>query len=166
MTNYSYVETVVKRKDKTTLYLMRILMVLAVLFAIYFSRFNAVTLVISILLIMAVIYFFPLLDMEYEYIFVDGQLDFDKIMGGSKRKSDLRIDFENVEIMAPIGSHTLDSYKQTNIKNKDYTSRDKDIKPYVIIFRKEDTAYRILFEPSKEMIEAIKRKAPRKLSQY
>ena len=43
-------------------------------------------------------YLLPRLHVEYEYVFCDGQLDFDKISGGMKRKNMLRIDFENLVV--------------------------------------------------------------------
>ncbi len=164
--NYSYVETSVKRKETAATYAIRVIMVLAAIFAFFFSLNNVISLIISVVIIVAIVYFFPQLKVDYEYVFVDGQLDFDRILGGNKRKHDLRIDFEQVEVMAPEGSHALDSYKNVQLKVKDYSSRSKDVKPYVLIYRKGDTAYRILFEPSKKMIQAIKQKAPRKVSEY
>ena len=61
-------------------------------------------------------FFFPKLHIDYEYIYVDGQIDFDRITGKSKRKTMLRIDFEQVEIMAPSDSSALDSYKNMQLE--------------------------------------------------
>ncbi len=164
--DYSYVETTVKKKETIATNTIRVLMVLAAIIVLLFSVTSTLSLIISVIIILAIIYFFPQLKVDYEYIFVDGQLDFDRILGGSKRKHDLRIDFEQVEIMAPKGSHALDSYKNGQFKVKDFSSRDQNAKAYVIIYRKGDTAYRIIFEPSEKMVQAIKQKAPRKLSEY
>ncbi|NLJ90397.1 MAG: hypothetical protein GX323_05800 [Clostridiales bacterium] len=166
MMDYSYVETSVKRKETASTYAIRVLMILAAVLSLVFSVGRLLGLIISAAVIIAVIYFFPQLKVDYEYIFVDGQLDFDRILGGNKRKHDLRIDFEQVEVMAIEGSHALDPYKNASLKVKDYSSRNTDIKPYVIIYRKGDTAYRILFEPSERMVEAIRQKAPRKVVDY
>ena len=50
-------------------------------------------------------------DLEYEYIFVKGELDIDKIMGKSRRKRCVVVDLESTEIVAPLNSHALDSFK-------------------------------------------------------
>lgn len=163
MYSYSYVESSVKRKETIATYAIRVLMISAVIFAFFISFYNLFTLVISILLIVGVFYFFPQLKVEYEYVFVDGQMDFDKILGNNKRKTDLRIDFEQVEIMAPQGSSELNSYINMDLKRKNYTSRDPDVNPYVIIYRKGNTGYRILFEPNEVMIKAVRQKVPRKV---
>ena len=164
--DYSYAEAGVKRKETIGTYAIRVLMVFAVIIAFLISSLHFITLIIGMAVILAVIYFFPKLKVDYEYIYVDGQMDFDKIMGGSKRKTDLRIDFEQVQMMAPQGSHALDPYKNLTLKTKDYSSREEGSKPYVIIYQKGDAAYRILFEPNEKMINAIKLKSPRKVAEY
>lgn len=166
MNSYSYVETSVKKRETFATTAQRVGMILLAIIAVAVSVYNFFTFIIGVLVVVGVIYFFPQLNVEYEYIFVDGQMDFDRILGSKKRKRDLRIDFEQVEIMAPEGSHSLDSYKGLNLKTKDFTSRDPEIKPYVIIYRKGNEGYRIVFEPSDKMIKAIKIKAPRKVMEY
>lgn len=164
--NQTYAEAGVKRRETASSYGIRALLILAIIVAIFISTLHTIALIISIVIIFGVIYIFPKLKVEYEYIYVDGQLDFDKIMGNSKRKTDLRIDFEQVEIMAPMNSHALDPYKNSNLKTKDYSSRNPEARPYVIIYRKGEKAYKILFEPNENMLEAIKLKNPRKLAEY
>lgn len=164
--NYSYAEAGVKRKETVGTYAIRVLMIFAAIIALLISTFNTIALIAGTAIIIAIVIFFPRLKVDYEYVFVDGQLDFDKIMGGAKRKTALRIDFEQVTIMAPMGSHALDAHNNPSYKVKDFSSRNKDVKPYVIVYRKGEDAYKILFEPSKKMIEAIKSKNPRKVSEY
>ena len=119
-----------------------------------------------IIIILLVFFFYPRLNVEYEYVFVDGQLDFDKIMGKAKRKTMLRIDFEQVEIMAPYNSHALDSYNNIQLEQKDFSSLSKDSKPYAIIVSKDNKKMKILFEPSEKMLAMIKQKSARKVVTY
>lgn len=164
--NELYAEAGVKRKETAGTYALRVLLVIVAIVAFLLTFQNTILLLLAAILIVAIIYIFPRLSVEYEYVFCDGQLDFDKIMGKAKRKTALRIDFDTVEIMAPEGSHALDAFKHANLTVKDFTSRDKNIKPYVIIVRDGETAMKILFEPNEKMLNCIKLKAPRKLSQY
>ncbi len=164
--NELYAEAGVKRKETAGTYAIRFLLIFVAFVAFLLTFQNSILLFVSAILIVAIIYFFPRLSVEYEYVFCDGQLDFDKIMGNAKRKTALKIDFEQVEIMAPKGSHALDSYNHVKTVVKDFTSRDKNAKPYVIILREGDTATKILFEPNEKMINCIKLKSPRKVSQY
>ena len=112
-------------------------------------------------------YLIPRLSVVYEYVFCDGQLDFDKIMAGEKRKHMYRLDFEQVLIMAPANSHALDSYKSNPAAKKlDFTSLEKDRKVYCIVESSGDIQTLVYFEPNEKMISYIKQKAPRKVSEY
>jgi len=143
---------------------LRILVVLAVIITFVFATLlaNKILFALGIAGGCVVVWFWPRFNMEWEYIFVDGQLDFDTISGGEKRKTRLRIDFEDVEIVAPINSHALDPYHDKKIL--DYSSLKKDSRKYVIVVRlNEQGLSKIYFEPSDKMLDIMKMKSPRKV---
>ncbi len=164
--NESYAEAGAKRKETAGTFALRFLLVFVAIIAFLLTFQNSILLIVSAILIVVIIYIFPKLSVEYEYVYCDGQLDFDKIMGNAKRKTALKIDFEQVEIMAPEGSHALDGYTYVKTAVKDFSSRRKEVKPYVIVIRKGETATKILFEPNEKMINSIKLRYPRKIAQY
>jgi hypothetical protein len=164
--NELYAEAGVKRKETIGTYALRFILIFVAILSFLLASLNTIMLIIGTGLIILIVFMFPRLNVEYEYVFCDGQLDFDKIMGNAKRKTALKIDFEQVEIMAPFGSHELDSYSQGNLTTKDFTSRRKEVKPYVIIYRNGESKLRILFEPNEKMLGCIKMKSPRKLVSY
>ncbi|MBH1939444.1 hypothetical protein I5677_00890 [Mobilitalea sibirica] len=164
--NQLYAEAGVKRKDTTATLALRFLMFVGIIIGFIAMFLGQIFSIVGIAMVVVLFYLLPRLNVEYEYVFVDGQLDFDKIMGKAKRKQILRIDFEQVEIMAPINSHALDSYNHVQMDKKDFSSGTKESKPYVIIANVDNKKYRILFEPSEKMIGMIKQKSPRKLSPY
>lgn len=166
MNNQLYAEAGVKRKDNAKTMALRVLLVLGVLLGIILMLIGGVIGVIGIALVIAIVFLYPRLNVEYEYIFVDGQIDFDRITGKAKRKTIFKVDMEQVEIVAPESSHALDGYTYTQLDRKDFTSGDKSVKPYVIIANVEDKKCRIAFEPSEKMISMMKQKSPRKISQY
>lgn len=164
--NQSYAEAGVKRVDTPQTILLRSLLIIGIFAGLFILLKGGLIGVLGAVVIVVLIYLFPKLSIEYEYVFVDGQLDFDRISGKSKRKTMLRIDFEQVEVMAPEGSHALDSYNQIQCEKKDFSSGRKDRKPYVIMASVDNKMLKILFEPSEKMLDAIKQKTPRKLSDY
>jgi hypothetical protein len=164
--NQIYAEAGVKRKDTASSMGLRLLMILGIVAGFYITFLGSYFGVIGIAVILVLIYLFPRLNVEYEYVFVDGQLDFDRITGKSKRKTMLRIDFEQVDIVAPADSHALDAYANIQSEKKDFTSRDKNSKPYVIIVSKQDKKLKIYFEPNEKMITMMRQKSPRKVSTY
>lgn len=164
--NQLYAEAGAKRKDNAKVMGLRVLLVLGVIIGAILMMLGSYMGIAGVLLIVAMIFLFPRLNVEYEYVFVDGQLDFDRITAKSKRKTILRIDLEQVEIVAPEGSHALDSYTYADLVKKDFSSGDKNSKPYIIIANADEKKYRIAFEPNEKMINMMKQKSPRKIVQY
>jgi len=164
--NQIYAEAGVMRKDTMTTMLYRVLMILGIIFGVYITLLGQTLGVIGVAIIAVIVFLFPRLKVEYEYVFVDGQLDFDKITGKSKRKNLLRIDFEQVDIIAPMNSHALDTYANIQTEKKDFSSRDRSSKPYVIVANIQNKKVLIIFEPNEKMLAMMKQKSPRKVSSY
>lgn len=164
--NQLYAEAGVKRKDNANVMGLRVLLVMGIVLGIILLFIGGIIGIVGVVLVAAMIFLFPMLNLEYEYVFVDGQLDFDRITGKSRRKTMLRIDLEQVEIIAPEGSHALDGYTYLELARKDFSSGDKNSKPYIVIANAEEKKYRIVFEPSEKMITMMKQKSPRKIVQY
>lgn len=165
--NESYAEAGVKRKKTATTLMIQIAAVFGILVVFFVGGMflgSIATFIASVLVVLCVFFFPRMNSIEYEYVFCDGQLDFDKIMGNAKRKTALRIDFDKVEIMAPAKSHSLDSYNHIQqLKVKDFSSQNPEAKVYAIIVRKDNEVNKVLFEPNEKMIACIKQKAPRKV---
>ena len=98
----------------------------------------------------------------YEYVFVDGQIDFDAIYGGEQRVNIQKIDLEKVDIVAPEQSHALDSYQQ--IPLKDCSSGFDEDRHYIAVYRGDDgNSVRIRFTPDETLLNNMKAKARSKI---
>ncbi len=167
--NDLYTEASVKKRVTATDTLIKVVIIagVAVLLGCGFILGNKLLGFIGVLGVVFAYYFLPQLNVMYEYVFCDGQLDFDKIMAGEKRKHMYRLDFDQVLIMAPANSHALDSYKSNPAAKKlDFTSLEKDRKAYCIVESSGDLQTLVYFEPNEKMVSYIKQKAPRKVSEY
>jgi len=162
--NQLYAEAGVKKKQDLLTITYRVLLVLAVFVALYIASLKGVFPIISVVMIAGVIFLFPRLNVDYEYVFVDGQIDFDRIIAKSKRKTLLRVDMEQMEIVAPSGSHALDGYTHVQLVTQDFSSGNREKKTYIIIANVKERKCRIVFEPSEKMIDMMKQKSPRKIS--
>lgn len=167
--NDLYTEASVKKRVTVTDTLIKVVVIFLVAVMIVFG-FMLNKMLITLLGVVGAFLaysFLPRLNVVYEYIFCDGQLDFDKIMAGEKRKHLYRLDFEQVLIMAPANSHALDGYKSNPAAKKiDFTSLEKDRKVYCIVESAGDLQTLVYFEPNEKMLSYIKQKAPRKVSEY
>jgi len=166
--NDLYTEASVKKKVTVTDTLIKVVVIVLLLAMILGGfLFNKIITILGVIGMFVAYYLLPQLNVVYEYVFCDGQLDFDKIMAGEKRKHMYRLDFEQVLIMAPANSHALDGYKSNPAAKKlDFTSLEKDRKVYCIVESSGDIQTLVYFEPNEKMISYIKQKAPRKVSEY
>ena len=117
--------------------------------------------VIPVGIILPVVLMFRNLNVEYEYVFVNGDLDIDKIMNKARRKRMFSVDADQMELLAPVGAVELMQYKK--IKTYDYTSGKKDAKIYALIASNKGEVCKVLFEPNETIVEGFFVKAPRKV---
>ena len=109
------------------------------------------------------IFVLPKLDVEYEYLYVNGELDIDVIYSRQKRKRIDSYDMQELELMAPTKSHALDSYVNgQGVKIKDFTSGRPDQKSYTLVLNKEKGREIIRVEFDDVVVNDIRRISPRK----
>ena len=163
------VECAVKRKTSVKnlalLGLIIGLMVVAFAFFIFYFR-NGIMFLIGIFLCVLISKLTSMCDEEYEYIFLNGDLEFAKIVGKKKRKELISVAMNEVELVAPLSSDKLAPYENGDSSRylvRDYSSAFPNHRErmYAMICRTENQAYRIIFEPNEKLIEAMWQLAPR-----
>lgn len=106
----------------------------------------------------------PAFDLEFEYLYVNGELDIDKIMSKQKRKKVLSIGINDMELIAPKNSHELDYYRQNkSLKVRDFSSGEERANVFAIIVKKDNQTEMVLFEPNDVILNDMRRIAPRKV---
>ena len=163
-----YAEARAKKKVTTKDNLIKIFLVGGMIGCFTIGFFSAVMIFFIFgLIFMGVGYFvLPKLAIEYEYVFCDGQVDFDRISGGAKRKTMLRVDFEKLVVIAPKNSHALDGYRHNGVTVKDFSSLEEKARVYGMVISGGEKPTIIYFEPNEKMLTAMKQKAPRKIMEY
>ena len=163
-----YLEEMVKRRKTTKDMILRALLMglTGVLVLLSILTFNIIITLPAIAVCIADIFIFPRFNVEWEYQYVNGELDVDRILNKSKRKRIASYDIANAEILAPVSSHRLDYYNNnTKISVKNYTScnpeREKLV--YAMVIPSEGETTKVLFEPSEQMLKEMRTKAPRKV---
>lgn len=113
------------------------------------------------------IFLFKRLNLEFEYIVTNGEMDVDKIMGRSSRKRLLTVDCRNFDILAPYKDEHRSEYESQSIaKRVDVSSSVSAPGRWFAIFSAKDGARTLLvFEPNERMLEAFKTYIPRKIKQ-
>jgi hypothetical protein len=161
--NETYVECMVKRKPNLGIKLLyAALVALTALLVLWGLVAGFLFLVIGGVFAALTYYVYLNSEIEYEYIYVDRQLSVDKVLNRSRRKKVAAYDLERMEILAPIASYQLDSYKNRTAQVVDYSSGEKkEPDPRFSLYY--DGKTQIVFEPSPEMVKAIAMVAPRKV---
>ena len=156
-----YTEVLVKKqqtgKDKV---IKGVLIFFTVLFAAAGIMMNPLILLLALVLGIVDYIFIPKLSVEFEYLYVNGELDIDRIYSQSS------YELSNMEILAPYQSHQLDSYKKNqSIKRYNYSSgiEGQGHKPYAFVISKDNTMQMVIFEPDEVMLKDIRNRAPRKV---
>ena len=162
--NETYVECMVAHKKSPLAgafkYIMYALAILCFLSGVVLSPLG---IILAIVLGLVGYIVSPMLDIEYEYLYLDKSISIDKVMAKEKRKHITDIDLNTMEIMAPLSSHELDSYKAQKLPYKEYASGLNDSKVYVIMYIEKENKQMVGIEPNEEMLKAIKTYFPRKV---
>ena len=163
--NEGYEEILVKKGKTPTDTILKALAIGVTSFLIIAGilLFNPIILVLGMIMgLLSYYLILPNIDLEYEYLYVGGDIDIDKIMAKRKRKKVGTFSKDNLEIMAPTGSDHLSPYLK-NGKVKDYTSADPSVKTWTLVYGGEKTSDIIRLELTDEIAQDMRRYAPRKV---
>lgn len=161
-----YVEWLVKKERSFVDKLVRmmsvvVLVICAVLLALTLSpTFFIVTVLVALFTHFA----FTYTDVEYEYIFLSGEFCIDRILSKSKRKRIEKIDVQHMEIVAPIDSDKLAGHAHKKYREYNYTSGIRTQNSHIFVMY--CNGKKILFEPNRELMEAMKNTIPHKVHMY
>ena len=164
--NDTYCELIVKRRTTGSALICRFFAVFASAVAIFLSilMFSILGLTAGAFFVWIDMIIFRNTDIEYEYQFFSGNLDIDVIYGKKKRKRARRFDLKKIEVLAPLKSEKLRYYDGKNLKALDYSSGYPNDKKYAFVIPgDEGVIYKVIFEPSEEMVNSIKMYVPSKV---
>ena len=159
----SYVEWLVKRKDPVYAIPVKILMVIISAFSVLMALQKIWGVLLMLAAFAATYFVFINLSIEFEYLYADGGLRIDRIMGKARRKKVFDCEKEDVQFVAPSDSYMLKDYENANTKLADYSSGRKDGKVYAMIYQKGSESRKVLFEPNEKMINSMRRAYLRKM---
>lgn len=163
--NETYYEIMVAKKTSPLLKFAQILTaVLAGIFAL--SMFLGMIWGILLAVVFGVASYFLSLHsvVEFEYLYIDKELQIDRILARSKRKRMETLDLNELVVLAPLRSHEVDRYRNQNVKRADYSSGEEanEQNKYLLVVDNKQ----VIFEPTEELVKTIHMFAPRKVFTY
>lgn len=93
---------------------------------------------------------------EYEYIFTNGEIDIDKIMGQRKRKRLI-----TVEIKSSTAFGKEKTAANSDVTLVDVSCRESDDNYYIDFRHRELGNTRLIFTPNEDMLELVEKYIPR-----
>lgn len=164
--NDSYAEVLLKCKKRPadTMIQLVVLALTVILLVLGFFMRMVILLVPGVFLLIVSNFMLPLMNVEYEYLFVAGELTIDKIMGRTKRKNCVTVEMDKVEMIAPADSVRLSEFSHLKCVEKDYTSGQEQSRICVCIYHEEKNVCKVFFEPDDKMLELMRQTSPRKVS--
>ena len=113
----SYIEVMVERKPSgVMLFLKYLLMGLAAVAFLGAFVFGNLLIIIAIAFGVGSYFVGMYANIEYEYLYLDKEITIDKVMNKSKRKRVGVYQVDKMEILAPLKSYHLDSYRNRQVK--------------------------------------------------
>lgn len=159
-----YSEWIVKRKSPSWAFAAKVALIIVTILLVLLAMMGFVIFLIPAIIIGYLTYRLSLnWDLEYEYTFVKGEMDVDKIMAKSRRKRCAAFNMEQTEIVAPEGAHQLDDYKNMPCKTMDFSSGIAENKKYIMYTSYNNEMVKVIFEPSDRMLEDMWNTSPRKV---
>ncbi len=159
--NDFYSEHLVKKRTEAKDVVIKIVMIILTVFCILFHRAIPLGIVVSALLIAADVFIFGMLDIEYEYIYINGDLDIDMVIHKARRKRVCSVNIKDAELIAPSKSPEMMIHK--SVPKLDFSSKMPDAETYEILVNAAGVRKRIIFETKPEVIEDMWMRAPRKV---
>ena len=156
-----YTELLVKRKPSVKEKLMKALLIVLVILSIPTVLMYKFGLLLMVAAIAVTVIVFIRTDVEYEYLYYNGELDVDIIYRKMQRKNIFSVNINDMEILAPINYIEVKHYER--LKTLDYSSGTKNGNKYVMVIAKGGQKIRMIFEPNEKMVEDIFYRAPRKV---
>ena len=160
-----YSELLVKRertiKDSITKYGLIVLTAIAVIAGLIITPLIWIA---AVALGIACYFVIPKTDVEYEYLFINGDFDIDMIMSKTKRKKVKSFKLSESDLAAPLDSHRMDYYNgNQNMKVLDFSSGNPEHKRFGVITRLDENLCKIILEPDEALAQAMKNSAPSKV---
>lgn len=160
----NYKELLVKKESGMKEKLLRAVCLVPTIVVGFFTLItgNIILFVATVALGILDYFVFQWTDIEYEYLYLDKEITVDKIMAKTRRKRQATIDVNKIEIMAPVKSHQLDSYRNRNCKELDYSAGTDlpEQKVYAVYY---DGNQKYLMNLTEDFAKMIKGMAPRKV---
>lgn len=154
-------EQLVKRSKTVATAVKKVGLIAATVVSILLGFVHPMLVWVTAIMIIVDIFLFKRMNVEFEYVYFNGDLDIDKIMDMQSRKRVFSTNIKEMEVIAPSGSVELHPYQRT--KTLDFSTQNPDDKVYEMVTLFKGETVKVLFNPNEKILNGMKNMAPRKV---
>ncbi len=154
--NDLFSEILIPRKQTMGNMMIKVFLILATVFCFFVGLMIPIFLLVGVGMIFLDSWLIPRQSTEFEYSYVNGDLDIDKIYAKKSRKHIVTYHIHDAEIIAPATSSSLDGYQ--NLPMEDYTDGTPEGRKKALVFvaSNKDARKRVYILPNEHMWNDIR----------
>ena len=129
------------------------------------ALFIPLCLVLTVIAIVVYIMLFRRRHIEYDYCFMNDEIEIAEIMNSARRRKVLQFQAEEITLVAPADSVRLDNEKQmdASVRVKDFTSEEPTDKVYGLVVNQSGKKTIVMMELTDTMMKQMKQLIPHKV---
>ena len=154
-------EQLVKRSKTTATTMKKAGLIAVTVLSVLFGFVHPMLVWVTTILVVVDIFLFKRMNVEFEYVYFNGDLDIDKIMDMQSRKKVFSANIKEMEVIAPTGSVGLHPYQRT--KTLDFSTHNPEDKAYEMVTLFKGETVKVIFNPNEKILNGMKNMAPRKV---
>ena len=116
---------------------------------------------VTIILVVLDMFLFRRMNVEFEYVIFNFDLDIDKIFNKESRKRVFSTNIKKMEVIAPAGAAQLQQYQ--GLKKFDFSSHNPNDKVYEMVTQFNGENVVVVFNPNETILNNMKSVAPSKV---
>lgn len=159
--NEYLIEQLVKRRETSATTVKKAGMLAVTVLSASLILFHPMLIWVTVILGVVDSFLFKRLNLEFEYIYFNGDIDIDKIMSMQSRKRVFSSNITEMEVIAWSGSVELQQYQRYKVL--DFSTQNPDDKLYEMVIKFKGEPVRVLFNPNEKILDEMKNMAPRKV---
>ena len=154
-------EQLVKRSKTAATTMKKAGLILATIISLFLGFIHPMLVWVMIILVVLDIFLFKRMNVEFEYVLFNGDLDIDKIFDKESRKRVFSTNIKEMVVIAPVGAVELQPHQ--GLKALDFSSHNPEDKTYEMVTEFHGETVRVLFNPNETILDNMKNLAPRKV---
>ncbi|MCL2605007.1 MAG: hypothetical protein FWD90_11055 [Defluviitaleaceae bacterium] len=150
-------EQIIKRKPTARDFVFRVLLVAAagLIFFLAMMFLPSFGVIFGFAAMFGAWYGMSFLNVEYEYVFTNGDLDIDVIYNKARRKRLFTGQVNNFEIMCHVDDKVHIGDFASAQETRDYSSGESGENTYVFLTTQSGKRIKVIFEPNEKLLKAI-----------